>query len=1058
MTTRILSMIGFIFLINQTYAQTITSVSNPTPGTVCEGGIISITFNANGFPNIAGDEFQFLLSGSSGTFPLNPTIIGTIPTVNGNNIAMTGAIPGVLTGATTYKVKIRGVILNGAGAADNDTIFSAEKNLSIKDDPIATISPSTSLSLCLGATQQLIGSITGGTGAAATYTYYWSVPASGGVISPNPAQTTTYTAPLAGAGTYTITVTATNGTTLGCNASITKDIIITDVPTVNAGGAIPAICQGGTTIALGGSFGGGATSAVWSASPATGTFANNGGSTPGTTTYTASAGSTSPITLTLTTSGGSCGSATASKIVTVNQNPTVNAGGAIPAICQGGTTIALGGSFGGGATSAVWSASPATGTFANNGGSTPGTTTYTASAGSTSPITLTLTTSGGSCGSVTASKTVIVNPTPTVNSSPNTQTHCSGDLITAIVITNPNNVSGTTFSWTRTNTTNITGLPSSGTSNPITGTLINNTNSPQTTTFTITATAGACSTSTTVSVNINPTPTVSATPLTQTKCSGVPITNIVITNPNSVSGTTFSWTRTNTTNLTGITASGTSSTISGTLTNTTTTQQTSTFTIIATANNCPSVSFTVTVIINPLPDFSVSPSQGEICVGQASTNFIVTTISGTSTYTWSPSLGLNQTTGVNIIASPTVNTTYVVTGNTSNGCTKNAQVTVAILPVPVISVSSISTSICSNDTTSLFVTSTGTPVANYNWQPSGLLNSSTGTNVIASVTNSTASPTTQLFSVIGTTTFGCTATDNVTITINPLPNPPTINGKDPICAGEANVIYTIAPPVQATDIFSWSATPAGINAFISNGNHDTCLADFSGLSGGITSCTLFTSVTTAAFGCKSFGQKIISIGGQSPPLETVIKFSNNPFTLAVLYSQSGTNYRWGRDSISNFDEDTIGFNNEFGNQNLQLFLVPDTNATPLHFDQFYYWVEYYNSGINCKQKAYFNIDSTNLFQSLTAIQNKIVDSKNYFIVYPNPTDGIFILQFDASVNNQKDQLFIYDLSGKEMENHKSDFNSNRIEINEDRKYPPGIYFVKYINSEGGCQISKIIIQ
>ena len=90
-------------------------------------------------------------------------------------------------------------------------------------------------------------------------------------------------------------------------------------------------------------------------------------------------------------------------------------GGPTAAICQSGTTAALGGSFGGGATAAVWSDGGAGGTFANNGGLTPNTTTYAAAAGAPASITLTLTTSGGSCGTVFASKTITVNPKPTVN-------------------------------------------------------------------------------------------------------------------------------------------------------------------------------------------------------------------------------------------------------------------------------------------------------------------------------------------------------------------------------------------------------------------------------------------------------------------------------------------------------------------------------------------------------------------------------------------------------------------------------------------------------------------
>jgi len=127
-----------------------------------------------------------------------------------------------------------------------------------------------------------------------------------------------------------LSVTATNS----CNTSVARSIAITvnPLPTVNVGGAVTAICQGGTTLSLGGSFGGGATSAVWSDGGAGGTFANNGGSTPNTTTYTASAALVTPVTLTLTTSGGSCGTTSANKQVTVN--PSVG----IPVFTLGATS------------------------------------------------------------------------------------------------------------------------------------------------------------------------------------------------------------------------------------------------------------------------------------------------------------------------------------------------------------------------------------------------------------------------------------------------------------------------------------------------------------------------------------------------------------------------------------------------------------------------------------------------------------------------------------------------------------------------------------------------
>ncbi|MGE5406888.1 MAG: hypothetical protein ACM3NR_04165, partial [Methanosarcina sp.] len=113
-----------------------------------------------------------------------------------------------------------------------------------------------------------------------------------------------------------------------------------------------------------------------------------------------------------------------SLVVVVNPLPTVSAGAGIGAICQGATSASLGGSFGGGATSAVWTSSDPGGSFSNNAGTTPGTATYTASASSPSSVTLTLTSSGGSCGIVIASKTITVNPVPTISTVSQTGLTC----------------------------------------------------------------------------------------------------------------------------------------------------------------------------------------------------------------------------------------------------------------------------------------------------------------------------------------------------------------------------------------------------------------------------------------------------------------------------------------------------------------------------------------------------------------------------------------------------------------------------------------------------------
>jgi len=95
-------------------------------------------------------------------------------------------------------------------------------------------------------------------------------------------------------------------------------------------------------------------------------------------------------------------------------------------------------------------------------------------------------------------------------------------------------------------------------------------------------------------------PDIVATPISQTICSGAAITQIDISNTNDPTNlnTTYTWTRDNTTALTGIAGSGSGSTISGTLSSLTPgTSVTTTFTITASnPNGCVSTSqVTVTV-------------------------------------------------------------------------------------------------------------------------------------------------------------------------------------------------------------------------------------------------------------------------------------------------------------------------------------------------------------------------------------------------------------------------------------------------------------------------------
>lgn len=126
-------------------------------------------------------------------------------------------------------------------------------------------------------------------------------------------------------------------------------------------------------------------------------------------------------------------------------------------------------------------------------------------------------TDANGCSMNTPAQAVTVNPIPVATASNNNQTICSGDNIAAISLGTSNNVTGTTFNWTRTTPAGITGtVPVSATGSvaDIVGTLSNSNSTSTTVTFTITPYGPAT-----------------------TNCQGSSITATVAVNPTSVGGT-----------------------------------------------------------------------------------------------------------------------------------------------------------------------------------------------------------------------------------------------------------------------------------------------------------------------------------------------------------------------------------------------------------------------------------------------------------------------------------------------------------------------------------------
>ncbi len=170
------------------------------------------------------------------------------------------------------------------------------------------------------------------------------------------------------------------------------------------------------------------------------------------------------------------------------------------------------------------------------------------------------------------------------------------------------------------------------------------------------------------------------------------------------------------------------------------------------SNGCIS-SDSVIVTVNTLPIVNAG-NDVSICSG-SSTQL---NASGGVSYLWTPSTGLSNPYISNPIASPVAITTYTVKVTDANGCSSNDDVQVKVNALPTAK-AGFDATICLGGSTQL----NASGGISYHWNPSsGLSNSN--------IANPLASPlTTTIYSVTVTDSNGCTASDEVKITVNALP-------------------------------------------------------------------------------------------------------------------------------------------------------------------------------------------------------------------------------------------------------------------------------------------------
>lgn len=341
-----------------------------------------------------------------------------------------------------------------------------------------------------------------------------------------------------------------------------------------------------------------------------------------------------------------------------------------------------------------------------------------------------VTVGNGTCSSTDA-MTVTVNTMPTANAGSDASI-CIGSATTFSAS------GGTSYSWSPT-----TGLNSITIANP--------TASPTVTTvYTVTVFNGACSATDALTLTVNSLPTANAGS-DATICSG---SSATLT---ATGGSSYSWSP-----ATGLSATNIANPVA-------TPTVTRNYTVTATDGNGCQASDVVLVTVNPLPNANAG-SDVTICSGSSTT----LTASGGTSYTWTPATGLSATNISNPVATPTTTTTYTVLVTDANSCQASDAVVVTVTSTLVANAGP-SVAICNGSATTL----NGSGGSSYSWTPSTGLSSTTSPNPSA------GPPTTTIYTLT-VSSGGCSASDTMVVTVNPVPTVSvTAGGSTTFCQGDS---------------------------------------------------------------------------------------------------------------------------------------------------------------------------------------------------------------------------------------------------------------------------------
>lgn len=526
---------------------------------------------------------------------------------------------------------------------------------------------------------------------------------------------------------------------------------------------------------------------------------------------------------------------------------------------------------------------------------------------------------------------------------------------------------------------------------------------------TLSVTTDCGTVSATQNFSINALPTITNTNTSQTICSGIETSAIVLTANEPL--TTFSWTANTPPNVSGYIASGNSETIPAqTIINSGSTTQTLIYTVTPELNGCQGDPVNFEIEIEPAPFIDLQPQGNAVCLNGSTPDLSVTfNGAGTPTYQWYQNSVNDNTSGTPVsgatgpnFAPPTnaVGQTYyyVILNFGSGGCSELISNTALIEVTPTAQVDAQpldAQEICEGGTaTELSVAisgGAGTPA--YQWY-SNTANTNSGGTLIAGANSPNYTP--PVFNTAGTFYFyvevdyaasGCAALTSEVAEIVVIPDPEISQQPNPlqelcqnttaetlevsVTGGLGNLSYQWF--VNSNNTNSGGAPISGANA-----------ANFTPPTNTVGTFYYYAVVSQDVSGCETTSDTatvVVSAGAQftAQPLSEVICLGETVSDLTVSF-QNGTgtpNYQWYLNNVNSNSGGTA-----ISGATTPFFAPPvDTVGT------FYYYVILtFNTG-GCSEIISDVAEITvNVTPSISSA-DRLICSDNAFSYIPDETSG-----------------------------------------------------------------------